>query len=417
VSDLPPDGTAPESVPPEGLPVEGTPAKERALAMQPPPDPADMSSMLSLIVLSAVQILRGTAGAIALRDDPGSSLLIRASYGLKPEVVAALHPRLDEVILGTLGRVGEQVALVWQGEAASWAQRERIAQILALPLADHTSKAIGVIYIFRDAAAARFSPADRDVLDVFARQAATTIQQARLAAAVLTERQRLESMQSSFVSIVSHELQTPVSIIKAYAGTLARPDGPWSRDTVIRVAHTIEEECDRLYRLISDLLDISRIQAGRVAMSIGPVDVPDLVETLAERSRPRSAIHQFETDFPPDFPMIRGDREKLRQAFGNLVDNAIKYSPNGGTITIGGRAEPSHVVLFVRDAGIGIPQDEQGRVFERFHRVDTRLSRTTQGVGLGLYICRVIVEAHGGQIWVESDGSGHGSTFYIRLPR
>jgi signal transduction histidine kinase len=417
VSDLPPVNLPPPSPPPEAGPPEDAPVKEMRLDVQPPPDPADMSSMLSLIVLSAVQILRGTAGAIALRDDPGRSLSIRASYGLTAEVVAALHPRLDEVILGTMGQVGEQVALVWQGEAASWAQRERIAQILALPLTDRSAKAIGVIYIFRDPAAARFSPADRDVLDVFARQAASTIQQARLAAAVLTERQRLESMQSSFVSIVSHELQTPVSIIKGYAGTLARPDGPWSRDTVIRVAHTIEEECDRLYRLISDLLDISRIQAGRVGMSIGPVDVPDLAETLAERSRPRSATHQFDTDFPPDFPIIRGDREKLRQALGNLVDNAIKYSPNGGAITIGGRAEASHVVLFVRDAGIGIPKDEQGRVFERFHRVDTRLSRTTQGVGLGLYICRVIVEAHGGQIWVESDGSGHGSTFYMRLPR
>jgi signal transduction histidine kinase len=398
-------------------PDQAQPSPELRIEALPAPDPTDMSSMLSLIVLSAVQILRGSAGAIALRDEPGSQLTIQASYGLNPEVVGALHPRLDEVILGHLGQVGDQVALVWQPPAASWAMRERIAQILALPLSERAGKLIGVIYVFRDLSAARFGPADRDVLDIFARQATTTIQQARLAAAMLTERQRLESMQSSFVSIVSHELQTPVSIIKGYAGTLARPDGPWSRDTVIRIAHTVEEECDRLYRLISDLLDISRIQAGRVGMSIGPVDVPDLAETLAERSRPRSAIHQFETAFPPDFPEIRGDREKLRQALGNLVDNAIKYSPSGGTITLGGKIERNSVVLFVRDQGIGIPQDEHARVFERFHRVDTRLSRSTQGVGLGLYICRVIVEAHGGQIWVESDGAGQGSTFYIRLPR
>lgn len=274
-----------------------------------------------------------------------------------------------------------------------------------------------MIYVFRHPSAARFETADLEVLSIFARQATATIQQARLAASTLAEKQRLESMQSSFVSIVSHELQTPVAIIKAYAGTLARPDGPWSRETVIRIAHTIEEECDRLYRLISDLLDISRIQAGRVAMSMGPVDLPDLAESLAERSRPRSEAHQFRTDFPPDFPIIRGDREKLRQALGNLVDNAIKYSPNGGTISIGGRAAPDHVVLFVRDEGIGIPREEQARVFDRFHRVDTRLSRATQGVGLGLYICRVIVEAHGGSIWVESPGPGQGSTFLIRLPR
>jgi signal transduction histidine kinase len=398
-------------------PSESKPAPERELAALPPPDPTDMSSMLGLIVLSAVEILRGTAGAIALRDEHGSNLSIRASYGLDRDVVAALHPRLDAVILGGLGQADDQVQLVWQPPAASWAQRERIAQILALPLLERSGKLVGVIYVFRDRSAARFSPADRDVLNIFASQATTTIQQTRLATAMLAERQRLESMQTSFVSIVSHELQTPVSIIKGYAGTLARPDGPWSRDTVIRIAHTIEEECDRLYRLISDLLDISRIQAGRVAMSIGPVDLPDLAETLAERTRPRSSIHQFETDFPSEFPIIRGDREKLRQALGNLVDNAIKYSPTGGTITLGGRVEPEHVVLFVRDEGIGIAGDEHTRVFERFHRVDTRLSRSTQGVGLGLYICRVIVEAHGGQIWVESSGTDQGSTFYIRLPR
>ncbi|MGE3913548.1 MAG: sensor histidine kinase [Chloroflexota bacterium] len=400
------------------VPAGGAQPDDARLSMpSPPADPTDMTSMLGLIVLSAVQILRGNAGAIALRDEPGPGLTIRASYGLDPDVVAGLHPRLDETILGSMGQVGEQVTLAWQAVAASWAQRERIAQILALPLTEPSRKLIGVIYVFRHPTAARFQSADLDVLNIFARQATATIQQARLTAATLAERQRLESMQSSFVSIVSHELQTPVSIIKAYAGTLARPDGPWSRDTVIRVAHTIEEECDRLYRLISDLLDISKIQAGRVAMTIGPVDLPDLAETLAERSRPRSTIHQFATDFPHDFPVIRGDREKLRQALGNLIDNAIKYSPSGGTITLGGRAERDHVVIFVHDEGIGIPRDEQARVFERFHRVDTRLSRTTQGVGLGLYICRVIVEAHGGQIWVESDGAGHGSTFYISLPR
>ena len=373
--------------------------------------------MLTLIVLSAVEILRGSAGAIALRDEQGGGLTMRAAYGLDPEIVSALHPRLDAVILGGLGQADDQVQLVWQPPAVSWAQRERIAQILALPLLERSGKLIGVIYIFRDRSAARFSPADRDVLNVFASQATTTIQQTRLAAAMFAERKRLESMQTSFVSIVSHELQTPVSIIKGYAGTLARPDGPWSRDTVNRIAHTIEEECDRLYRLISDLLDISKIQAGRVAMSFGPVDLPDLAETLAERTRPRSSIHRFETDFPSEFPIVRGDREKLRQALGNLVDNAIKYSPSGGTIVLGGYVEPEHVVLFVRDQGIGIEGDEHTRVFDRFHRVDTRLSRTTQGVGLGLYICRVIVEAHGGQIWVESQGTGRGSTFYIRLPR
>ncbi|MCC6175459.1 MAG: GAF domain-containing protein [Chloroflexi bacterium] len=382
-----------------------------------PSDPTDMSAMLNLIVLGAVQMLRGSAGAIALRDEHTGQLAIQASYGLESGIDKALHPRLDDVILEKLGKVGELVSLALAPTAASWAEQRRLEQILALALNDPADRLVGVIYIFRHPSATRFEPSDLGLLDIFARQAAATIQQARLAASTLAEKRRLESMQSSFVSIVSHELQTPVAIIKAYAGTLARPDGPWSRETVIRVAHTIEEECDRLHRLVTDLLDISRIQAGRVAMSIGPVDIPDLAETIAERSRTRAPDYRFSTDFPASFPIVKGDREKLRQALVNLLDNAIKYSPAGTAIAIGGRVEPDYVVLFVRDQGIGIPREEQDRVFERFHRVDTGLSRSTQGVGLGLYITRAIVEAHGGQIWVESTGSGQGSTFYIRLPR
>ena len=380
-------------------------------------DPTDLGSMLNLIVLSAVQMLRGSAGAVALWDERDQQLKLRVGYGLDERALASLHPRLDRAILDVLGRVGEMVSLVWVPPEGNWTARQRLEQILALPLTNAAGKLIGVIYVFRHPSAARFEPSDLELLDLFARQAATAIEQAQLAAETLAEKNRLESMQSSFVSIVSHELQTPVAIIKAYAGTLARPDAPWNRETVIRVAHTIEEECDRLHRLITDLLDLSRIQAGRVAMSIGPVDLADLAESVAERNRPRAPHHQITTDFPTDFPIIRGDLEKLRQALGNLLDNAIKYSPEGGQIVIAGRVEPDHVVLTVSDQGIGIPAEEFEHVFNRFHRVDTRLSRTTQGVGLGLYICRVIVEAHGGRIWVDSPGPGRGSTFSIELPR
>ena len=383
-------------------------------------DPTNLTSMLNLIVLSAVQMLRGSGGAVALWDEPGQRLTLRAVHGLDESTLASLHPRLDRTILDTLGRVGESVTLLEVppagGGEGSAGPRRRSEQILALPLNGGGGR-IGVIYVFREPSADPFEAADLELLDLFARQAATAIEQARLAAATLAERNRLESMQSSFISIVSHELQTPVAIIKGYAGTLARPDAPWSRDTVIRVAHTIEEECDRLHRLITDLLDLSRIQAGRVAMSIGPVDLPDLAETVAERHRPRSPAHTITTEFPPDFPIMQGDREKLRMVLANLVDNAVKYSPEGGPIVIGGRAEADHVVVAVHDQGIGIPAEEREHVFERFHRVDTRLSRTTQGVGLGLYICKVIVEAHGGSISVDSPGPGRGSTFLVRLPR
>ena len=370
-----------------------------------------LSPMLDLIVMSAVLATRASGGAVALLADGGRALAPLSAHKLPEALVARLHPSADSQILASLGA---STTVPPAGGTGREREPDSLA-LLPLALSDH-ARQIGVLYVLRPLATGAFGDDDAQVLGVFARQAAMAISQARLSAATLAEKNRLESMQSSFVSIVSHELQTPVAIIKAYAGTLAREDAPWTRETVIRVAHTIEEECDRLYRLITDLLDISRIQAGRVAMSIGPVDVADLAETLAERSRTRAPTFDIRADFPADFPIIKGDREKLRQALGNLVDNAIKYSPGGGGIVLSGRVEGGQVVVSVRDDGIGIPREEHQRVFDRFHRVDTSLSRSTEGVGLGLYITKTIVDAHGGDIWVESGGAGSGSTFSIRLP-
>lgn len=121
-------------------------------------------------------------------------------------------------------------------------------------------------------------------------------------------------------------------------------------------------------------------------------------------------------NFPPDFPIIQGDETRLRQVLDNLVSNAIKYSPNGGMIEIGGGVDDETVTVFVRDQGVGIPEREQERLFERFYRVDDTLSRRTKGTGLGLYLARTIIEAHGGRIRVKSK-PGQGSTFYFTLPQ
>jgi signal transduction histidine kinase len=230
------------------------------------------------------------------------------------------------------------------------------------------------------------------------------------------ERARLQELQNTFVSIVSHELQTPVAIIKGYAGTLQRPDTIWSPAVVQRVAATIEAECDRLTRLITDLLDLARIQAGRVAMAFHPVDLAELLAEVIEQARARAPRREFRLESAGRLPVVRGDYDKLRMALSNLVDNAVKYSPQGGAITLGGTVEAGQAVLWVRDQGIGVPHEEHEHIFERFHRVDTRLSRETPGVGMGLYICRVIVEAHNGRVWVASEGAGRGSTFFIALP-
>jgi signal transduction histidine kinase len=276
---------------------------------------------------------------------------------------------------------------------------------------------LGVIYVFRYVDAGGFSDRDLHVLDVFARQAAGALQQGRATADMLAEKTRLEEMQSTFVSIVSHELQTPVAIIKSYAATLGREDATWPPETIQRVSRNIEEECDRLHRLITDLLDLSRIQAGRVAMRVGSVDLPQIAAEVVEQLSPRSPRHSLRSSFAPNFPVVRGDADQLRRALHNLVQNAVKYSPEGGEVLVAGEVPSTSAVLIrVIDHGIGIAPGEEERIFDRFHRTDNRLSRTTAGVGLGLYITRNIVEAHGGRIWAESAGPGRGSTFNILLP-
>jgi signal transduction histidine kinase len=134
-----------------------------------------------------------------------------------------------------------------------------------------------------------------------------------------------------------------------------------------------------------------------------------------ENFRVQTNVHRFSLDFPPDFPTVFGDEERLRQVLSNLVSNAIKYAPQGGEVRVGGWADGRQVTVYVADQGIGMPLEEQGKLFQRFYRVDSSLRRSTQGAGLGLYLCKSIVEAHGGRIWLRSE-PGKGTTVFFTLP-
>jgi len=231
----------------------------------------------------------------------------------------------------------------------------------------------------------------------------------------ITRFREAEEMKSTFVSVVSHELKTPVSLIKGYASTLAREDAHWDSETVRESLHVINEESDRLNALINNLLDASRIQAGGFRLERSDVNVVRLAEKVAESFQTQTDRHHFVLDFAADFPTVYGDEERLRQVFNNLISNAIKYAPQGGEIRVGGWPAADSVTVYVADQGIGIPHDEQGRLFQRFYRVDSSLRRSTQGAGLGLYLCASIVEAHGGHIWLRSE-PGKGTTVFFTLP-
>jgi len=228
---------------------------------------------------------------------------------------------------------------------------------------------------------------------------------------------RAQEMQNVFISTVSHELRTPVALIKGYASTLSRPDATWEKGVVQEGLAVIEDEADRLAELIDDLLTASRIQAeNKVRLHLSDVRLDQLAARAVERFSKQSGRHVFALSFPGDYPAIQGDARLLRQVIDNLLTNAIKYSPNGGAITVGGRYSEATVNFFVRDEGVGIPDTEQQRIFDRFYRIDGNLTSKTKGTGLGLYLVKAIIEAHNGQIHVKSQ-PGNGSTFYFALPR
>jgi PAS domain S-box-containing protein len=233
----------------------------------------------------------------------------------------------------------------------------------------------------------------------------------------ITNFRKAQDMQNVFISTVSHELRTPVAIIKGYASTLSRPDAKWNPDIVKQSLEVIEDEADRLTELIDDLLTASKIQAEReVKLTLSDVRLDLLGSRAVERFTNQSLPHQIILSFQEDFPSIHADAKLLRQVIDNLLTNAIKYSPSGGTITVGGRYSEKAVTFFVRDEGVGISETEQARIFERFYRVDGNLTSKTKGTGLGLYLAKAIIEAHHGELNVKSQ-AGHGSTFYFTLPR
>lgn len=232
----------------------------------------------------------------------------------------------------------------------------------------------------------------------------------------ITEIKNIDRMKSSFVAMASHELRTPLTAIKGFVSTLLMDDG-FTDDERREFYMIIDQECDRLTRLINDLLNTARIEAKE---SLKPnythVDLKALLEKVLLIQKQSTSRHELKLDIRGEIPKIVADEDKLDQVLTNLLNNAIKYSPNGGTITLHAIREDGHVLIGVEDQGLGIPKDQLNKVFDKFHRVNNEDNRKIYGTGLGLFLVKHLVESvHLGKIWVESE-PGKGSTFLFRIP-
>ena len=226
--------------------------------------------------------------------------------------------------------------------------------------------------------------------------------------------ERIETMRSQLIGDISHELRTPLTAIKGSMEGLMDGVLPANEETF----HGIYREADRLQRLVNDLQELSRVEAGAYELELNPVDVLDLVTAtvnqLELQFEDKGVI--IESDVPDGLPPVKADEDRIGQVLLNLVGNALQYTPNGGTVKVKATQHEDEIFLTVNDTGIGISAEHMQHLFTRFYRIDKSRSRVGGGSGIGLTIAKYLVEAHGGRIWVESPGPGKGSTFTFTLP-
>jgi len=259
------------------------------------------------------------------------------------------------------------------------------------------------------------------------------------------ELQRMDELKSRFISIAAHELRTPITVMQGYLTILLDPSsGFLLDDKLIEILKGMEKGIDRLHRIMNDMLDVTKIEGGTLDLHLGPLAIKDVISRAIQEQQPfaQQRHQQIIADDFSGYPLVYGDSERMLQVFCNLINNGIKYTPDGGTIRIYGRmiradgdlrmtrpivSRGDMLEVIVEDTGIGIDPDDQERIFLRFYEVkDPSLHSTSQsrylggGIGLGLAIARGIMEAHGGQVWVESEGCDHercpGSKFHVTIP-
>ena len=237
----------------------------------------------------------------------------------------------------------------------------------------------------------------------------------------VTALKEAERLKDEFIGIAAHELRSPLAVVKGFAQTLIlqtkRGKGPELADWQMEAIEDIDQATSRLVELTEDLLDVTRLQAGRLELHFEPTDLVALVQRTVARFRVTSEQHTITVNATPEHLVVMADHRRIEQVLSNLTNNAIKYSPDGGDIEISLQDDQKAraALLSVRDHGIGIPANQQGRIFSRFMRADNAHAYNIGGTGLGLYLCRELIERHGGRIWFESV-EGQGSTFCVSLP-
>ncbi len=391
----------------------------------------DLETIFKEALAKTIQVTFADAGAIYLLESDGTKLRLKTSIGISETFADAVSEiKFGEGIAGSAARSKKPTVTdidhYSSRELLPFLEKEGIITLVGTPLI-----AKGMVVGAMNLANRRhrvFSKDDIDVLASIGGQIGVAIENARLyqeakisyekLEAAYEELKSLDRMKSEFLSNVSHELKTPLVSIRGYSelmfdeklGTIPQPQK--------KALEAIIRNTDRLIRLIDSLLFLSLQQMGKPEIKMKPQ--PQAIDEIinASLSDMKSQAEKKNISLVKDLPqglMVMGDRDRLAEVFMNLIDNAIKFSSPGGEITVRAREEEAHVHITVTDTGIGIPENVLPSLFQRFYQADASLTRKYGGTGLGLYICKNIIDAHKGEIWVESK-EGVGTTVHVRLP-
>ncbi len=389
--------------------------------------------MLSSLVEALIDTLEAAdAGSLWIHDPAEECLVARGAYGydsryfdsirLAPgEAIAGkaflsgrseLYPTRESTTLAMANMTPENMSRFVQSTVGLAEPLSAIC--VPLGIGDAPLGALTLVNLRQPSG---FTEADLDFLRRVADLISLAIENTRLrsdleAAQALSEANRLKE---EVISVLAHEMRTPLTSIKGYSTALLMEDVSFSPETQREFLQIIDEECNVLQDLIHDLLESSIIDAGLLRLEYQPVQLRTLARGIAEDFARRSSSHRFLVDFPAGFPIVDADPDRIVQVLRNLLDNAVKYSPDGGLVIVRGEEQPDEVVVSVADQGPGIAPEHLNRLFEKFFRAKTGLGHHVVGSGLGLPIAHAIIESHGGRIWADSQ-LGQGTTLYFALP-
>lgn len=376
----------------------------------------NLKTLLDLAMRLTTQVMKAEASSLMLVDEKTNELVFEFAYGEKKEEVKSIRLTMGEGIAGWVAKEGNSLLVpdvtkdVRFNKTVDDKTGFKTKSIICVPL-KVKEKIIGVIEVINKKDGNSFTPDDINLCNAFASQVAVAIDNARLYENIT----QLERVKTEFMSIISHELRTPLMVIMSAIDLLQDAEhlDEANRKEFIGI---VSKECDNFSRLINDLLTVSDLESGKMKLKKDTTDITPLVKEIMEKQKLPSDKYQIKLKVASDLSPISADGEKIKHVLRHLVENAIKFSPEEGIITVALEQNPTELIFSITDQGVGIAPEYFDKIFDKFYQIDSSDTRAAGGTGTGLYLVKQIVEAHGGKISVESE-LGKGAKFTFTLPQ